>query len=152
MPMQYTEGALGRVFALRLEQGERMPDVLEQFAAEQGLQSAFALMVGGVDEGSRLVVGPEDGKARPVQPMVREVYGVSEVAAVGLIFPDETGQPRLHMHAACGREGRTVTGCIRAGVVTWQVLELLVVEITGLNAARRPDAATGFSLLQCGDP
>jgi uncharacterized protein len=147
--MQYTEGALGRVFAIRLEQGERMPDVLEQFAAEQRVASGFALMVGGVDEGSRLVVGPEDGNARPVNPMVREVPGVCEVAALGLIFPDETGRPMLHMHAACGREGSTTTGCIRAGVVTWQVLELLLVEITGLTAARRPDAATGFRLLQC---
>lgn len=147
--MQYTEGALGRVFAIRLEQGERMPDVLEAFAAEKGIASAFALMVGGVDEGSRLVVGPADGLARPVNPMVATVPGVCEVAAVGLIFPDETGKPMLHMHAACGRENQTVTGCIRAGVVTWQVLELLVVEMVGLDAARLPDAATGFKLLQC---
>lgn len=147
--MQYTEGALGRVFAIRLEQGERMPDVLEQFAADHDIRCAFATMVGGVDEGSRLVVGPEDGKARPVNPMVAQVPGVCEVAAVGLIFPDETGKPMLHMHAACGREGSTTTGCIRAGVITWQVLELLVIEITGLTAARLPDAATGFRLLQC---
>jgi len=148
--MKYTEGRLGRVFALRLEQGERMPEVLEQFAADQGLQSAFALMVGGFDEGSRLVVGPADGRARPVQPMLTTVPGVCEIAAVGLLFPDDTGRVTLHMHAACGREQQTVTGCIRAGVVTWQVLELLVVEILGLSAVRLPDAATGFKLLQCG--
>jgi predicted DNA-binding protein with PD1-like motif len=147
--MQYTEGVMGRVFALRLEQGERMPEVLEAFAAEHGVNSGFALMVGGVDEGSRLVVGPEDGNARPVNPMVATVPGVCETAAVGLIFPDETGTPRLHMHAACGRAGQTVTGCIRAGIVTWQVLELVVVELTGLTATRIPDAATGFRLLEC---
>jgi len=147
--MQYTEGALGRVFALRLEQGERLPETLEAFAAEHGIASAFALMVGGIDADSRLVVGPEDGQARPVNPMVGGVPGVCEVAAVGLLFPDETGKPMLHMHAACGREDQTVTGCIRAGIVTWQVLELLVVELTGLNMARIPDVATGFRLLQC---
>ena len=147
--MQFTEGALGRVFAILLEQGERMPDVLEAFAAEHGIASAFALMVGGVDADSRLVVGPQDGAARPVNPMIATVPGVCEAAAVGLIFPDETGRPMLHMHAACGREQQTVTGCIRAGVITWQVLELLVVELTGLSATRIPDAATGFRLLQC---
>lgn len=147
--MQYSEGTLGRVFALRLHQGEPMPETLETFALDKGITHALALMVGGVDAGSRLVVGPEDGSARPVNPMVATVPGVCEAAGVGLIFPDETGRPMLHMHAACGRGDQTLTGCIRAGVVTWQVLELVVVELTGLRAARIPDAATGFRLLRC---
>ncbi len=147
--MQYTEGALGRVFVLRLQQGEPMPETLETFALNKGITHAVALMVGGVDADSRLVVGPEDGAARPVNPMIATVPGVCEAAAVGFLFPDEKGRPMLHMHAACGRGDRTVTGCIRAGVVTWQVLELVVVELTGLHAARIPDPATGFRLLQC---
>ncbi|NPV47317.1 MAG: DNA-binding protein [Armatimonadetes bacterium] len=147
--MQYTEGALGRVFVLRLQQGEPMPETLETFALDKGITHAVALMVGGVDADSRLVVGPEDGAARPVNPMIATVPGVCEVAGVGFLFPDEKGRPMLHMHAACGRGDRTVTGCIRAGVVTWQVLELVVVELTGLHAARIPDPATGFRLLQC---
>ena len=33
--MQYTEGRMGRVFVLRLEDGERLNDTLETFAREQ---------------------------------------------------------------------------------------------------------------------
>ncbi len=148
--MQYSEGRIGRVFAIRLEHGERMPDVLEAFAAEKGVKSGVAIMVGGADEGSRFVVGPEDGQTMPPVPMVNTLSGVHEVAAVGTLFPDEQGQPILHMHAAFGRGDLTQSGCIREGIVTWQVLEIVLIETVGLDATRRPDAETGFSLLECG--
>jgi predicted DNA-binding protein with PD1-like motif len=148
--MQYTEGQLDRIFALRLEDGEPMPQTLETFLTDQGITHGLAFMVGGADDGSKLVVGPEDGRALPVNPMVTALIGAHEILGVGTIFPDETGQPVLHMHGACGRNDSTITGCIRAGIKTWHILEIIVLEITGLSAVRRPDAATGFHLLQCG--
>ncbi len=148
--MQYSEGRIGRVFAIRLEHGERMPDTLEAFAAEKGVRSGMAIMVGGADEGSRFVVGPEDGHTMPPVPMVNALSGVHEVAAVGTLFPDEEGRPVLHMHAAFGRGDQTQSGCIREGIVTWQVLEIVLIETVGVDAARVPDAETGFRLLQCG--
>jgi predicted DNA-binding protein with PD1-like motif len=81
--------------------------------------------------------------------MVGVLSGVHEVAAVGTLFPDEAGRPVLHMHAAFGRGDRTLSGCIREGIVTWQVLEIILLELVGLNASRVPDEATGFRLLQC---
>lgn len=150
--MQYSEGQLGRVFVLRLEHGDPMPQVLEQFAAEHGVTSAVAFMVGGADDASKLVVGPENGMALPAVPMLTELVGPHEVAGVGMIFPDAAGQPMLHMHAACGRNSETITGCIRAGIRTWHVLEVVLIEITGLQAARLFDEKTGFQLLQCETP
>jgi predicted DNA-binding protein with PD1-like motif len=153
--MQYSEGQVGRVFALRLEHGEPMPESLEAFAAEREVYSGLVIMVGGVDDGSRLVVGPEDGAALPAVPMVTALSGVHEVAAVGTLFPAASeapgrpGRPVLHMHAACGRQADTTTGCIREGISTWQTLEILLIEISGLDAARVSDPATGFQLLQC---
>lgn len=148
--MQYSEGNLGRIYALRLEDGEPMPQTLEGFLVAQGLTHGLAFMVGGADDGSKLVVGPEDGRALPVNPMVTALIGAHEVLGVGTIFPNETGRPVLHMHGACGRGENTITGCIRAGIKTWHILEIVVLEITGLAATRLPDAATGFHLLQCG--
>jgi len=148
--MQYTEGSIGRVFAIRLEHGEQMPATLEKFASEKRIQSGLAIMVGGADDGSKLVVGPEDGSVLPVTPMLAALCGVHEVAAVGTLFPDEQGNPVLHMHAACGRQDSSITGCIRTGISTWQILEIILIEITDLDAARINDAATGFQLLQCG--
>ena len=147
--MQYSEGQVGRVFVVRLEHGEPMPESLERLAAERGVQYGLAIMVGGADEGSRFVVGPEDGTTLPPIPTVNALKGVHEVAAVGTLFPDETGRPALHMHAAFGRGDETRSGCIREGIVTWQVLEITLVEIVGLSAVRLPDEQTGFRLLQC---
>ncbi len=42
---------------------------------------------------------------------------VHEVAGVGTLFPDDEVNPVLHMYMACGRNGDTVTGCVRAGVI-----------------------------------
>ncbi len=148
--MQWSEGQVGRAFAIRLEHGERMPEALERFAETQGVQCGLAIMVGGVEDGSRVVVGPEEGGALPPAPMVRAISGVHEAAALGTLFPDEAGKPVLHMHAALGREDGTTTGCIRAGIVTWHVLEIILIEVTGLDAIRVHDARTGFSLLECG--
>ncbi|MFP3903730.1 MAG: PPC domain-containing DNA-binding protein [Armatimonadota bacterium] len=148
--MQYSEGQIGRVFAIRLEHGDPLPASLQDFAAEKGIRAGIAIMVGGADDGSRLVVGPEDGAKLPVDPMVMALSGVHEASAVGTIFPDEQGTPVLHMHAACGRGHNTVTGCIREGIVTWHVLEVVLIEITGVNAARLEDEETGFTLLECG--
>ncbi len=148
--MQYSEGSVGRVFAIRLEHGEPMPECLERLAAEKGVRCGLAIMVGGADEGSRFVVGPEDGTTMPPVPMVNALTGVHEVAAVGTLFPDEAGAPTLHMHAAFGRGDSTLSGCIREGIVAWQVLEIVLIEIVGLTATRVRDPETGFGLLQCG--
>jgi uncharacterized protein len=148
--MQYSEGSLGRVFAIRLEHGEPMPGALEDFATQHNVQAGLAIMVGGVQDASRFVVGPEEGAAMPPVPMVTALIGVHETAAVGTLFPDESGAPVLHMHAAFGRGEETRAGCIRAGIVAWHILEIVLIEVTGLEATRVHDAATGFGLLQCG--
>ncbi len=71
-----------------------------------------------------------------------------EVTGTGTLFPGESGLPVLHMHLACGRKDKTVTGCVRRGVRTWHVLEVVLYELTGSKAVRRKDAVTGFELLK----
>ncbi len=110
-------------------------------------------MLGGADDGSRLVVGPRDGRppvGEPIEPMERLLDGVHEMAGVGTLFPDETGRSVLHLHAAFGRGDRVSAGCIRRGVTTWVIGEAVVIELTGSGAARRVDPATGFELLELG--
>jgi hypothetical protein len=38
---------------------------------------------------------------------------------VGVLAPREDGKPVLHIHAALGRAGQTVTGCLRNGATAW---------------------------------
>lgn len=145
--MKYSKGSLGRVVVIRLEDGDVVHECIERVAVAEDICRGYVMLVGGADQGSHVVVGPEDGRAQPVVPMERVLPGVHEVAGVGTVFPDESGRPVLHLHAAFGRDDRTVAGCIRRGVKTWIVLEAVLVEIVGNDAVRRPDPATGFELL-----
>jgi len=148
--MKYSEARQGRIFILRLEDGEIVHQTIETFAKEKGITAAALIAVGGVDQGSTLVVGPEDGRAIPVTPMQRVLNNVHEIAGVGTLFPDEDGLPMLRMHMACGREENTTTGCIRSGVATWQILEIIIFEMLDTSAIRRLEPDLGFKLLDPG--
>lgn len=146
--MKYSQARQGRIFILRLEDGEVVHEVVERFAEEHSIRAAALIAVGGADEGSRLVVGPEKGRAVPVVPMELLLDGVHEVAGTGTLFPDEEGHPLIHMHFALGRKDRTVTGCIRRGVKVWQILEVILFELLDTSAHREADPVLGFKLLQ----
>jgi len=146
--MKYSQAKQGRVFVIRLEDGDIVHEELERFAREQSIRAAVVIAVGGADAGSHLIVGPAKARETPIRPMEHILESVHEVSGAGTIFPDESGHPVLHMHMACGRNDQTVTGCIRSGVKTWQVMEVILLELADTRGVRRPDAATGFKLLE----
>ncbi|HWQ26838.1 MAG TPA: PPC domain-containing DNA-binding protein [Chlorobaculum sp.] len=145
--MKYSEATQGRVFVIRLEDGEIFHEQIEQFAKAHGIERAYLNVVGGADKGSRLVVGPEESRTFPINPMVHELYDAHEVTGTGTLFPDDAGNLVVHLHMACGREENTVTGCVRSGVIVWQVMEVILIELVGTKATRMPDKVTGFKLL-----
>jgi predicted DNA-binding protein with PD1-like motif len=146
--MQYSEAKQGRIFIIRLEDGEILHETIERFAADQAIRAAYLIVLGGADGGSRLVVGPEDGKAVPVIPMVHELDNVHEIVGIGTLFPDEEGHPVLHMHTASGRLDSTITGCVRTGVKVWLVAEVILIELLETTALRRMEPGSGFKLLK----
>jgi len=146
--MKYSEARQGRIFIIRLEDGDIVHEEIERFARDQSINAAALIIIGGADKESKFVVGPEDGRVTPVVPMAHLLKNVYEIAGVGTIFPDETGHPVLHMHMACGRKGKTATGCIRSGVKTWQVMEVILLELVDTQGVRLTDPATGFKLLE----
>jgi len=148
--MQFTEASLGRVWVLRLEDGDRLPDTIEQFARDRQLRQALVFYLGGAGDGSRLVVGPEKDFSKGIIPTLFTLTGPQEVLAVGTIFANEADQPVLHLHAAVGREGNASVGCTRAGVDVWLVGEVVILEIIGAEAQRRRNPANGFELLEVG--
>ncbi len=137
---------MGRVFVLRLEDGDRVPDCIEEFAKENGINGALCALVGGIGGGT-IVVGPEQPDASPIVPILNTFKSVHEAAAVGTIFADEENIPRLHMHAAFGRDGHTRTGCVRTGVDVWKLVEVVILEILDAGMIRRLDKTTGFQML-----
>ena len=146
--MKFSEAKHGRVFVIRLEDGDVVHECVERFAAENGVSCAALVMHGGADAGSRLVTGPREARCPPpIAPQTSVLGNVHEVVGTGSLFPDAHGQPILHVHLACGRGEETVTGCIRTGVKTWHVVEVILFELIDCSARRLPDAATGFELM-----
>jgi uncharacterized protein len=145
--IKYSESSLGRIFMIRLENGDRMPSCIEDFAKQKQVKRAACFFVGGVKSKSTLVVGPESEDNLPPEPVEFTLEGVHEIVGIGTIFPDSEGNPILHAHAAAGRMGRTTTGCIRPGIETWHVMEVIVMELMGAAGIRVFDEATGFTLL-----
>jgi predicted DNA-binding protein with PD1-like motif len=145
--MKASEGKTGRVFILKLEDGDTVPGCIEGFAAEKGIKTGHVVLIGGVGSG-RVVVGPKESDRMPPEPVMLPVEGAHEVEGAGIIAPDREGKPRLHIHASLGRGGKTLTGCLRPGVKTWLTGEAIICEITGAKAQRLPDKKSGFELME----
>jgi len=145
--MKASEGKIGRVFVLRLEDGDMVPECIERFAAEKGIKAGQVILIGGIG-GGVVVVGPRKSDEMPPDPMMLFVEGAHEVVGAGIIAPDKDGKPVLHIHASLGRAGRTLTGCLRPGVKTWLVGEAIIYEITGTKARRLLDKKSGFDLME----
>ncbi len=147
--MRAAEGKLGRVFVIRLDDGDKVPDCIEKFAIEKNISHGHLIMVGGITDG-QVVVGPRISDQMPSDPMLLPVDEAHEVVGVGVLAPGEEGKPVLHLHAALGRAGQTLTGCLRPGVKTWLVGEVILYEITGVEAKRVMHSRSGFALLEPG--
>ena len=146
--MQYSMAQRGRTYIIRLEHGEIIHESIENFAKDKKVEAGFLIILGGADQGSKLVVGPENENSEQISPMHYVLDNVHEITGTGTLFPDEKGQPKLHMHISAGRKGSAVTGCIREGVRTWTILEVILIELVNTKALRKRDSTTGFELLQ----
>ena len=147
--MKACEGRIGRVFVIRLEDGDVVPECIERFAEEKRVSVGQAILVGGIGGGD-VVVGPRRSEERPPEPMLLPIGGAHEVVGVGVLAPGEDGKPILHIHAALGRAGQTMTGCLRHGVTTWLVGEVVLYEILGTKVLRIKDEQSGFEFLEPG--
>lgn len=145
--MKYSEARQGRVFVLRLEDGEIIHETVERFACDHSIEAAAVIVLGGADRGSRLVVGPNDGRSDKIIAMGTVLGDVHEMTGTGTIFPDEDGTPKLHMHISTGRNERSITGCVRNGVKVWLIAEIVIFELLDSTARRKLDKVSGFELL-----
>jgi len=141
--MQYTEGQLGRVFVVRIDDGEDMLVSLRQFVHDKGVRAGSIVFLGALMNG-RMVTGPEEPVIPPVPHFVM-FEGGWEVFGVGTIYPGEGG-PHIHYHASVGRAGHALTGCLREKAVTYLIVEAVIYEFTGLSARKEFDEKTQIHL------
>ncbi|MBR2255285.1 MAG: DNA-binding protein [Candidatus Methanomethylophilaceae archaeon] len=134
--MRSAELRTGRVFVLKLDEGEVLNEVVESFCRDNGIVRATVSAVGGASDSSILVVGPELPIRDRISPQTCSPDGPCELTAFGTVFPDSDGNPVMHMHGSLGRSGGSVTGCFRKGVVVWLTMEVVVTELLGEGPAR----------------
>lgn len=142
--MEYTEGRLGRVFVARLHEGESIYDAVEEICGKESVTSAAVMAVGGMRSG-KVVTGPENTTGKIV-PHIEEFDDAREMVGFGTVFPQD-GKPSLHLHAGIGREDSALVGCPRVAMSVYLVLEVVIVELVGINAARELNPDFGVHLL-----
>ncbi len=142
--MEYDIGKIGRVVVARGFEGEDIYAGIEGLAAKENIRSGVVFLVGGMRKG-KVVVGPVNPTG-PIEPNFREFDDAREIVGVGTIFCDEAG-PKMHLHAGIGRGDVAIVGCPRGGATVFCVLEVVLLEIEGVNAQRKLDPEIALKLL-----
>jgi len=142
--MDYRKGTIGRVFAVRFDEGDLFLEGLLEIITEEKITNGWFHVLGGLREAD-VVTGPKE-PVMPPEPVWNEVRGARETMGTGSIFWDGN-EPKIHLHAAMGHHGDTLTACVRKGTKVYLVLEVVIFEIDGINASRPWYAEGGFNRL-----
>jgi uncharacterized protein len=142
--MEYRTGRVNRTVVARFDHGEDFLAGLKQLAAEEKIHNGFFHLLGGMRQAD-VVTGPR-APVMPPEPVWQEVREVREVLATGSIFWDGP-EPRIHLHAALGHHGQTLTGCVRENARVYLVLEAYIFELTDFDAGRPWFPEGGFHRL-----
>jgi predicted DNA-binding protein with PD1-like motif len=132
--MDYACGSIGRIFTIRFDDGDDLLAGLRDLAEKENIQAGWFNIIGGLREAD-VVTGPKEA-VMPPDPVWHTVDTAQEVIGVGSIFRDEKNIPKIHLHTALGHHGDTMTVCVRKGTKTYLILEVYLIEITGVNATR----------------
>lgn len=132
--MEYGTGKTGRIFAIRFDDGDDFLQELINVVKKEHIEAGWFTMIGGLRQ-AEVVTGPQEPTVPPI-PVWASVDGAREVVGAGSVFWDENGEPKIHLHAALGHQGQTMTACVRKGTKTYLILEAYLTEIVGLQATR----------------
>jgi predicted DNA-binding protein with PD1-like motif len=144
--MEYTTGAVGRCICIRLHENDPVYKSIQDVAAKEGVSAGAVFVIGGVKNGS-VVAGPVDQDERPLRTTVEKFSDAREIAGIGTLFKNGEGELKLHLHASIGKGTSPIVGCPRLGLDCWLVNEIIILELTGINAVRAKEAS-GLELLK----
>lgn len=142
--MEYRKGTIGRIFSVRFDQDDLFLEEFIQLIKKENIRTGWFHILGGFKEAD-VVTGPKE-PTMPPEPVWREVRGAREVLGTGSIFWDEE-EPKIHLHAAMGHHGDTLTACVRKGTRVYLVLEVMIIEMKGIAATRPWYEKGGFNRL-----
>lgn len=142
--MQYTVGKTGRVVVARLYEGEDLHQSIAEIVRKEDIRCASVLITGGFRSGDA-VVGPKC-ETPTIKSDFQHFDGPAEVFGVGTLFW-EGDEPKMHMHSAIGKRDFAMIGCARKDIKIFLILEVTIIELIGIDAQRKFDEKSGFSLL-----
>lgn len=142
--MDYRSGQAGRVFSVRFDEGDDLLAGLEEVIRAENIRCGWFWVLGGLRR-AEVVTGPKE-PVMPPEPVWQRLETARETLGSGSIFWDEEA-PKIHFHAALGHHGDTITACVRKGTTTYLVLEVCIMEISGLEASRPWYPEGGFNRL-----
>ncbi|MCK9299123.1 DNA-binding protein [Methanoculleus sp. YWC-01] len=141
--MQYSEGQVGRIFTVRIDDGEDFLREIQRFVTAMNIQSGTIQFLGAV-RSAKIVTGPKE-PVIPPSPRGEEIFGGWELLGFATIYPGEDG-PSIHLHTAAGKGIRSLAGCLREKAEVYLVIEAIITEFVGISARRLPDEKTGVNL------
>lgn len=140
--MQYQAGEAGRVFYVRLDDGDDLHEGIKELVSRENVRCAWFHIFGGLRRAG-VVIGPKE-PVMPPEPVWKDIDDAREVIGTGSVFWAE-GEPLIHLHAAMGHHGDTLTGCVRKDSKVYLIIELMLVEVTGIDVSRPWFEKGGFN-------
>ena len=132
-----------RSFVVVLDKGDEVRDCLSRFAEQERLSAAQVTAIGAFE---RATIRFFDWEAKEYQPIPVEEQ-VEVVSLNGDVALDQSGKPKLHLHAVLGRrDGAAMGGDLERGHVR-PTLEVIVAE-SPLHLRRVHDDETGLALIR----
>ena len=140
--MEYQTGKAGRIFYARFDDGEDLHESIKTIARREKIRCAWFQIFGGL-KSAGVVTGPKK-PVMPPDPIWEEVKNTREILGTGTIIWDDN-QPLIHLHAALGHHGDTLTGCVRKDSRIYLLTEVIIQEIDGIDLTRPWYEKGGFN-------
>jgi predicted DNA-binding protein with PD1-like motif len=144
--VKYQVGEIGKVILAHFEDGDEIISNLVALVRRERIKGGVFYLLGGITQ-ARIVVGPMNDDVRPPEPTWREIIDSHETLAIGTVFW-QGDEPRIHIHGTYGKFDSVKTGCLRDEAKTFLVLEVVMLELKGINAVREIDPDIHMALLR----
>ncbi len=142
--MEYRTGTIGRVLTIRFDHGDDFLEGLKEIVVKEKIENSWFQILGAVRHAD-VVIGPEEPVVPP-KPVWTRVEEAREAIGTGSIYMDGD-KPVIHLHAALGHHGETITACVRKNTRVYLILEVILFELMGINACRPWWEEGGFNRL-----
>jgi predicted DNA-binding protein with PD1-like motif len=140
--MEYDKGAVARVFYIRFDHGDDLFEELTHLVRREKVRNGWFQIFGGLG-GAEVVIGPKE-PVMPPEPVWSRTQETREIIGSGTVLWDKD-RPAVHLHAAMGHHGDTLTACVRKRAEVYLVVEAVLFELSGMQISRPWYEKGGFN-------